>query len=271
MKWLAALNAKVATRRAYRWTVALAGSLVVIAIVWLALGSKQSYAAIPLSDMIRAFIKDWTSSDLRVDFVPSITRLAIGYAIAVVGSIIVGFVLASAKPARLMFSPIIAFLRSMPPLAVLPVFLVVFGVGDQMRVMFIVFVCIWPILLNVMDGLSELDAVMLSAARSYRITGTRKLFSILLPAVSPRILTGMRTSLSLAVLALVGSEMMGSANGIGYLLFNAQESFRISDMWAAAIMLGLLGYVLNIGLTAVEAQTLHRHGIARRDYLRRGE
>jgi ABC-type nitrate/sulfonate/bicarbonate transport system permease component len=86
---------------------------------------------------------------------------------------------------------------------------------------------------------------------------------VLLPAVSPRILAGMRTSLSLAVLLLVASEMLASSNGIGFFLFRSQQAFNLDDMWAAVILLGVLGYFLNLLFSVVERRVLHWHASTR--------
>lgn len=254
------MNARRATLGpwGYRLIEVFATALI-IAGIWIALGTERSYAAVPLNDMIATFVRVWSSDHLTNDVLPSLRRLAMGYSVAVVGSVVLGFILGLSRRLRFAFLPVMAFVRAIPPVALLPVFLVVFGVGDTMRISIIVFVCLWPILLNTMDGLGELDATMMDATRSYQIRGRDRVFRVLLPAISPRVLAGMRTSLSLAVLLLVSSEMIASSNGIGFFLFQSQQAFKLDEMWAAVILLGLLGYVMNLAFSFVERRLLHWH------------
>jgi ABC-type nitrate/sulfonate/bicarbonate transport system permease component len=228
----------------------------IIVIIWLALGPRQSYAAVPLTEMIRTFFQVWCSSLFVTDVLPSLERLASGYLIAVVVGVVLGFLLGLSRILRYTFQPVVAFLRAIPPVALLPLALVMLGVGDSMKIAVIAFVCLWPIVLNVVDGLAELDATLLDTVRAYHIGWYDRLVRVLLPAISPRALAGMRTSLSLAVLMVVSSEIEASSNGIGFFLYTAQESFAIADMWAAIILLGLLGYVLNMAFTVFERWVL---------------
>jgi len=253
-------------RRLSPWTfrvIELVATAAIFATVWVVVGSNRSYIAVPVPDMLKTFASVWTSDHLWNDALPSLRRLALGYLAAVVISVSLGFVLGMSRRPRLACLPVLGFVRAIPPVALLPIFLVVFGVGDVMRISIIVFVCCWPILLNTLDGLGELDETMLATARSYHITGADRLFRVLLPAISPRVLAGMRTSLSLAVLLLVASEMLASDGGIGFFLFQSQQAFQLSEMWAAVILLGLLGYVLNILFTVVERRLLRWHASTR--------
>lgn len=247
---------------AYRG-IELVATVVIFAAVWVAVGSNRSYIVVPVPDMLKRFVSVWTSDHLTSDALPSLRRLFLGYFASVVISVSLGFLLGMSRRLRLACLPVMAFVRAIPPVALLPIFLVVFGVGDVMRISIIIFVCCWPILLNTIDGLSELDETMLAATRAYHITGADRLFRVLLPAISPRVLAGMRTSLSLAVLLLVASEMLASDGGIGFFLFNAQQAFQLADMWAAVILLGLLGYVLNIVFSVVERRLLRWHASSR--------
>jgi ABC-type nitrate/sulfonate/bicarbonate transport system permease component len=155
--------------------------------------------------------------------------------------------------------PIMSFLRATPPPALLPLFIVVIGIGPLMKILVIFFVCIWPILLNTTDGLDGLDPTLLETARSYDITGLNRLRLVILPAISPRVCAGLRISLSLAVLILIVAEMLGSSNGIGYFVLQSQQSFAIPQMWAGTLLLGVLGYVLNAGFGVFEKRILRWH------------
>ena len=114
-------------------------------------------------------------------------------------------------------------------------------------------------LLNTIDGVAGVEATVVETVRSYRIRPLDRLRLVVLPAASPQIFAGLRTSLSLAIIMMVVSEMVASTNGVGYFIVDAQRSFAIPEMWAGMIMLGLLGYVLNLLFGLVERRVLGWH------------
>ncbi len=120
----------------------------------------------------------------------------------------------------------------------------------------ITIVCVWPIALNTQDGLASIDQTVIETVRSYHLRPLDRLRYAYLAAVSPRIFTGLRTSLSLAILMLVVAEMLGSTNGIGYFALHAEETFAINDMWAGILLLGILGYLLNVAFEQLERRVL---------------
>jgi ABC-type nitrate/sulfonate/bicarbonate transport system permease component len=164
---------------------------------------------------------------------------------------------------RRAMSPIVEFLRAIPPPALLPFAIVVLGVGNSGKVFLIAFVCLWPVLLNTIDGVMGIDPTLRETARSYGVSGRDRLLRIVLPAASPQIFAGMRTSLSLALILMVISEMVASTNGIGFFVLQSQRSFAIPEMWAGILLLGLLGYTLNLIFLLAERRVLAWHRGAR--------
>ena len=122
---------------------------------------------------------------------------------------------------------------------------------------------IWPVLLNTIDGVTGIDPTLNDTARVYGVSGRQRLLRIVLPAASPQIFAGMRTSLSLALILMVISEMVASTNGIGYFVLQSQRTFAIPEMWSGILLLGILGYVLNAGFMLVERRVLRWHRGAR--------
>lgn len=240
-------------------TLEIGVTTLLIAAVWIYLDGDRGYAWTSVPTMLAAFQKAWLFDRFGEDIVPSLTRLALGFSLAVGAGVVLGAVVGLSRTTRLLTQPLIGFLRSVPAVSLLPLSLVLFGIGTAQKVFIIGFVCCWPIVLNVADGIAELDATMLAAARAYQIRGADRLRSVLLPALAPRLFAGMRVSLSLAVLLLVTSEMVAATNGIGFFVWQSQLRFSIPDMWAGIILLGILGYVLNIGLRAIERRICRWH------------
>jgi ABC-type nitrate/sulfonate/bicarbonate transport system permease component len=197
------------------------------------------------------------------DVLPSLARLGAGYAIALVAGVAIGVPLGLSRTARRAASPIVEFLRSIPPPALLPPAIVVVGVGNSMKALIIAFVCVWPVLLNTIDGITGIDPTLNDTTRVYGVRGLDRLRRVVLPAAGPQIFAGMRTSLSLAVILMVISEMVASTNGIGFFVLQSQRSFAIPEMWSGILLLGILGYLLNLAFALVERRVLDWHRGAR--------
>jgi ABC-type nitrate/sulfonate/bicarbonate transport system permease component len=190
---------------------------------------------------------------------PSLARLLAGWAGAVVVGIAIGTVLGLSATARDYLGPAISFLRAIPPPALLPLFIVLLGIGDGMKAAVIGFGAVWPILLNTADGVASVEPLQRDTARAYRIGFRDELLRIVLPAAAPRIFAGLRISLSIAVILMVISEMIATVDGVGFALVQAQRSFRTLDVWAAILVLGIIGFALNAALAVVEGRALRWH------------
>lgn len=239
--------------------VEVATTLAIIAAAWLFTAHTKSYAFVPLPKMLSTFGHVWFSHEFLVDALPSFKRLAIGYVASVAIGAAGGFLVGLSPTVRLMFYPAINFFRAIPPVALIPAALFVLGIGDSLQIFIIAVVCVWPIFLNVADGVAEIDETYISAARSYGIDGFDRFRYVVVPAVGPRLAVGMRTSLSFAVLLLVSSEMIAATSGIGHFVFEAQQLYKTDTMWAGIILLGLIGVVLNVAFAMVEKRVLHWH------------
>ncbi|MQA84472.1 MAG: ABC transporter permease subunit [Streptosporangiales bacterium] len=235
----------------------------VVAAWWVWSANADSFYFPPLAEILRTFADTWVFERVGNDVVPSLVRLGAGFAIAVAVSIPLGTVLGLSTVVRRVSEPIIEFVRAIPPPALLPFAILVLGVGDTMKIFIIAVVCLWPVLLNTIDGVRGVDHTMLETARVYRVRGLERLRRVVWPAALPQIFAGMRTSLSLALILMVISEMVASTRGIGYFVLQSQRSFDIPEMWTGILLLGLLGYLLNAGFALVERRVLRWHRGAR--------
>jgi ABC-type nitrate/sulfonate/bicarbonate transport system permease component len=220
---------------------------------------SDTYYFPPLTDILQTFMDTWVFERVGSDVVPSLTRLALGYGIACVVAIVAGLALGLSRPLRRATDPIVQFLRAIPPPALLPFGILVLGVGNSMKIFIIAFVCLWPVLLNTIDGVAGVDPTLRETARVYEIGPVDRALRVTLPSAAPQIFAGMRTALSLALILMVISEMVASTNGIGYFVLQAQRSFAIPDMWSGILLLGILGYVLNAVFVLVERRVLRWH------------
>jgi sulfonate transport system permease protein len=231
-----------------------------IALWWIVSAGSQSLYFPPLSSIMSSFYHLWLSSDiLKNDVLPSLKNLAIGYAIACVLGIGLGMFLGLAPVIADAIDPILEFLRAVPGVALIPAFLLLLGIGPGTRIAIIAYGTIWPILLNTIDGVRSVDPVVRDVVRSYQIGTADRWRRVVLPAASPQIIAGMRTGLSLGITLIVFSEMEGANSGIGFQILSAQRSFAVPVMWAGMILLGVIGYLLNLAFRGFEAYALRWH------------
>jgi ABC-type nitrate/sulfonate/bicarbonate transport system permease component len=255
----------MSARRERVLATALEVTIPILALVaWgVASSGSENYQFPPLTEILETFADTWVFEKVGSDVVPSLLRMGAGYAIAIVLGIGLGLLLGMSRSARRAAAPIVEFLRSIPPPALLPFAILVIGVGNAMKVFIIAFVCVWPILLNTIDGVTGVDPTLRDTTRVYGIGTRDRLWRVMLPAASPQIFAGMRTSLSLALILMVISEMVASTNGIGYFVLQSQRTFAIPEMWSGIILLGILGYTFNGIFVLIERRVLRWHRGAR--------
>ena len=251
------------SRRALLVGIEVAVPVLVIAVIWVWSAGSNVYYFPPLKDVLTTFKDTWLFDRVGSDVVPSLVRLFIGYFVAVAVGVGGGIALGLSPVLRRATAPIVEFLRAVPAPALLPFALLVLGVGNDSKIFVIAFVCLWPILLNAVDGVAGVDPTLVDTGRVYRIPAGDRLRHVVLPAAAPQIFAGMRTSLSLALILMVISEMVASSNGIGYFVLQSQRSFAIPEMWSGIILLGILGYAFNAVFLLLERRALAWHRGAR--------
>lgn len=193
------------------------------------------------------------------NILPSIGRMLGAWVIAVIFGVAAGILLGRVSWLYDYVDPLIQFFRAVPSPALIPVFIVIFKIGTTMRLAVIVFGVVWPIMLNTIDGVRSVEPLQLDTAHVFRLTRLERLRLVIIPAAMPKIFAGLRVSLSMAIILMVISELVGGTDGIGYLLSSAKESFLLPDMWAVIVLLGILGYVANAVLVLVERRALAWH------------
>ncbi|HEV7961205.1 MAG TPA: ABC transporter permease [Actinoplanes sp.] len=230
---------------------------IVLVVAWfLASDSSESFYAPPLRQILKAFADTWTPARLRADVLPSLGRLAVGYALAAVLGIGLGVAIGAIPRLRAAAEPVLEFFRAIPPPVLVPVIMLFAGIGNGMKVIVIAAGCVWPILLNTVEGVRAVDGVLSDTARAYGITGVARLKKLLLRSASPQIAAGLRQALSIAIILMVISEMFAASNGLGFAIVQFQRSFAIPEMWSGIILLGLLGFALSVLFRLAERRAL---------------
>jgi ABC-type nitrate/sulfonate/bicarbonate transport system permease component len=213
----------------------------------------------PLSKILAALWASVISGEILSHVGVSLWRGALGYALAGVAAITLGVLMGYWRRAYEAGEILVEFLRAVPAPAIVPVAMVLFGIGDGMKVFVIFLACSFPILINTIDGVRGVDPVLIRTARTFGYSGAAILSKVVLPAASPFIMTGLRIALAISLILVVVSEMVGATSGIGYYILEAQRTFKVPRMYAGMLVLALLGFGLNRCFLLVDARLMAWH------------
>jgi NitT/TauT family transport system permease protein len=183
----------------------------------------------------------------------SMKRVIIGFAVSAALALPLGFALGGGAPRVAAFlRPLMQFLQQIPPYILYPLFLLVFGPGENGIHLVIFWSVFWPILTTTMQGVHEIDPKLVRCARSMSAGSVTVFFKVVLPAVFPNLMRGVRSGLTMGFLMLIGAESMGADSGIGWLIHNAQGLGWIPRIYLGALIVCVVGFGLNYWLGVVE-------------------
>src|ERR1700722_16991624 len=179
-------------------------TVVVLLLLWQVIAMwKQTVYVPPVSTIFLTFLKEWFSPTFGQQAVPSLYRMVVGYFFASLIGITIGIVIGSFKRIYQLLDPVLQFLRATPPTAIIPVGILLIGIGDQMKIVVIAFGAMWPIVLNAADGARLVPFERLDTARIFGLGKFETLIRVILPSASPMIAAGMRTGLSISLILIV--------------------------------------------------------------------
>jgi NitT/TauT family transport system permease protein len=251
------------SRRDRRWPVwratgAVAKRVVAIgllAAVWEILprvGVVDATFLPPLSDVLLAWRDLLTSGQLAEHLQASLARSLSGLGLAVASAIPLGLLIGWYKPVATLLNPLLEVFRNTAALALLPVFVLILGLGETSKVAIITYACTWPILLNTISGVRTVDPLLIKSARSLGLGPLRLFQKVILPAAVPTVFTGVRLAGAYSILILIAAEMVGAKAGLGYLINYAQYNFAVPDMYAGIVTISAIGLVVNQVLVLIE-------------------
>lgn len=220
----------------------------------------------PVSQILIALGGLIVSGEVTAHLLTTLRRFAEGYLAAASIAVTLGIVLGYFRFAHSLMEMLIEFLRPMPSVAIIPVAILLLGIGDSMIVAVTVYASTWPILVNTIEGVRHIERTLIDTGRTFGLARRRILWQIILPAASPYIVTGLRVSLSIALILVTTAEMIAGSKGLGFFILDEERSFRSSNMYAGIFLVAALGYALNRLFMALEAKTMKwRHGMTARE------
>jgi len=198
------------------------------------------------------FVDTLRDGSLPRHVVTSLARVAVGFGLAALAAVVLGLLAAMCVPVRLLLEPVIEFVRPIPPLAFLPMFLVWFGLGEASKVAFIGYTTFFPMFVAVAAAVLRVDVGLLRAAASLGAGRLDLIRRVVVPAALPGIIVALRLGFGLALFVIVGAEFMGADAGLGHLIMEGRTFFLPAQIVMGALVLGLLGSVVNALLLSAE-------------------
>jgi ABC-type nitrate/sulfonate/bicarbonate transport system permease component len=228
--------------------------------IWEALArSEGSFLVPPASEVAERAWHDWPTSEFLGNVEASLRRFAAGYAIGASVGVAVGVSMGSSRRVRQALEPLVELLRATPAIALVPALIVIFGLGDGMRIAVIAFGVVFPVLVNGIDGVRAVSPELRETASLMGLGRAERMLRVELPAALPSIFAGLRIAVSIGLVMVVVSEFIGGEDGLGHYIRVEQSQFNVPEMYAGVLFLGLLGFVLNGVFVLVERRALFWH------------
>jgi NitT/TauT family transport system permease protein len=229
--------------------------IIIIFILWEILpkiGVVDPFICPTFIQTIQATINLILSGELLIDIKMSLFRAFTGFILAVLFAIPAGILIGRVKKADEILSPLLEFFRSTPAMALYPVFMLFLGLGEVSKVALITFGSLWPTLLNTISGTKEVDPLLIKAARSMGISKIGLLIKIVLPSIVPSVITGLRLSLSSAIMMVIAAEMLNANKGLAFMIVYYESKFESDRMFAGIICIALIGLLFNYAMVELE-------------------
>lgn len=206
----------------------------------------------PLTETLRTTWALLAAKQLQGHILVSLKRIVVGLGAALLVGCPLGLLMGWFRQFETIVDAPLQAGRQISALALFPVFILFFGIGELSKAIIIFWASFWPILLNTTAGVKNIDPILVRSARSMGAHRGNLLVHVIAPAAAPSVFTGIRLGASYAFMVLVAAEMVGANAGLGFLVLNSQETFRIPEMYAAIVTLCLFGLLINHLLLAVE-------------------
>ena len=200
------------------------------------------------------------SGDVLGPLAHTMGLFAAGYGIACLIGILLGTAMGTSPLVYGLFEPLVELVRPIPKPALVPALFLFIGIGKATMITVVVLAAVFPVLISTVQGVRNLDPVLLETARTLQVSPGRRILRVVLPGALPMILSGMRISLGLGLVLVILAEMLAGQSGLGFVILDAQRSFQIRDMFAWIFLLALLGGGLAIAFDAAEKRLVPWRG-----------
>ncbi|TCP24534.1 NitT/TauT family transport system permease protein [Scopulibacillus darangshiensis] len=210
----------------------------------------------PPTEIIGTFAQMVMTGDLFTHLEISFYRIIGGFLLGVIPAILLGLLMGMYTPVKYFFSPIIMALMPIPTLALMPIILIIFGIGDFGKMVTIAGSVFFPVVINTAAGVANIDQIYLDVAKNYGAKSKDFFWKIALPGSLPVMLEGIQMGQAIALLTIVAAEMMGAHSGIGYLIWTSYKAFLLKDMYVGLVLISFFGYFFSILLRMLQKKLI---------------
>jgi ABC-type nitrate/sulfonate/bicarbonate transport system permease component len=208
------------------------------------------------AEVIKTLIASVADGSLLKNVVASLVRVLEGFLLAMIVAVPMGIAMGISRTVFGLFDPLLELLRPIPPIAVIPLTILWFGIGELSKALLIAYGAFFPILVNTMAGFREVERVHVHAAQALGATRYHIFRDVVLRSALPFVIVGARLGMGMAFIVLVAAELIASNAGLGFMINDARYNFRTDQMFVGMACIGTLGFALNMLLLKIEGRLL---------------
>ena len=204
------------------------------------------------SSVIAVLIEMLRSGELVTNTLVSLHRLALGTLIGGVPALVLGIAMGLNRWVRAVVDPLVAATYPIPKSAILPLALLIFGLGEGSKIFMVAIGVFFPVVINATTGVLEINRIYLDVGRNYKANRWNTFWTIALPGALPVIMTGFKLGIGIGLVLIAIAEMIGAKSGLGYMIWTAWETFSVEQMYVGLFMIAIIGFVLTLALNELE-------------------
>lgn len=226
--------------------------VVLVLLWWFSSAGSENVFFPPLATILETLWRDLANGLLIGYLGFSLGNLLLGLTFAIVIGVALGLLIGEIRWLREALDPFVNFARSVPQAALVPLIVGTFGLGPGPKIYTIAFACVFPILLNTIDGVRGIEPTIRRFGKVYRISPARYFRRVVLPGALPQIFAGIRVALPIGITVMVVSELFAANRGVGFYILNSSSTFQMAQTWAGAVLVGIIGYAITLIFSRIE-------------------
>jgi ABC-type nitrate/sulfonate/bicarbonate transport system permease component len=215
------------------------------------------------SNVAKAMFTSLRSGELLTNTEATLQRLVLGFVLGGLPGLAVGILMGVYRPLRLIFDPLIAATYPIPKSAILPLILLIFGLGESSEVVMVAIGAFYPIAINTTSGVREISLIYFDVGRNFNASRWDIFRTVALPGALPFIMTGAKLGAGLGLILISIAEMMGAKTGLGYMIWSAWETFDVEQMYVGLFVVSLIGFLLTVLFNELERRVVPWKGASK--------
>jgi NitT/TauT family transport system permease protein len=229
-------------------------SPVVLLAIWELIGLLQlmDLRYFPKPSTIAVSLWNLLLGDLWIDFKASIFRIVCGFILGSAPALVLGVAMGLSRPLRFAINPMIYSTYPIPKIAILPLVILIFGLGELSKIVVVAIGAFYLVLINTVAGVVSIDNIYFDVAKNFCVRRRDLYLRVILPAALPSMITGLKLALGVSLLLIVAAEMLGANRGIGHLIWESWQTFTVPRMYVGLIIISALGYLLSVVADQIE-------------------